>query len=292
MTKLSLTDSSPRVEQAVANAERARGAGLHRFWMPQVRSADPLTTLAVVAREVPTVGLGTAVVAMQTMMPQTLAQACRTLNQISDGRFTLGLGVSHEPAMVGLYGIPWNKPYSHLVEYLDALLPLLSEQKVSTSGEFVTHHTEIDVPGPNPEVVLAALGTKMLRLAGARTSGTNLWMTGPNTIKEHIRPNLGPAGQIIAGVPVMITDDVAGARVEANKELAIYGMLPSYRAVLDREGYDEPADMVLMGDADTIRAGLERYRDAGATEVTLSIQGPRESREAMWDLIATTGGEL
>ena len=89
------------------------------------------------------------------------------------------------------YGIEWRKPYTHMVEYLDALLPLLNEQRVSTTGEFVTHHTQINIPGPAPEVMLAAMGPKMLALAGERTGGTITWMTGPKTIASHIRPGIG-----------------------------------------------------------------------------------------------------
>ena len=152
-----------------------------------------MVTLAIVGREVPDIGLGTSVVAMQTTFAGTLAAQSRTINQATGGRFCLGLGASHQPAMELQYGIEWRKPYTHMVEYLDALLPLLNEQRVSTSGEFVTHHTQINIPGPAPEVMLAAMGPKMLALAGERTGGTITWMTGPKTIASHIRPGIGSA---------------------------------------------------------------------------------------------------
>ena len=253
-------------------------------------NADPMVTLAVVGREVPDIGLGTSVVAMQTTFAETLAAQSRTINQITGGRFTLGLGASHQPALEGQYGMKWHKPYTHMVEYLDALLPLLSEQKVSTTGEFVTHHTQINVPGETPDVMLAALGPKMLALAAERTAGTITWMTGPKTIASHVSPGIG-GGQIAAGVPVWITDDVEGARAATAKMLQIYGQLPSYRAMLDREGMAGPEDMLVAGDPDTVRAGLEAYGAAGATEIAMNVLGTGESMDAAFELAASMAAE-
>ena len=233
--KISWFDSPSEIDAALETAERARAAGLHRYWNPQVANADPMVTLAIVGREVPDIGLGTSVVAMQTTFAGTLAAQSRTINQATGGRFCLGLGASHQPAMELQYGIEWRKPYTHMVEYLDALLPLLNEQRVSTSGEFVTHHTQINIPGPAPEVMLAAMGPKMLALAGERTGGTITWMTGPKTIASHIRPGIG-SGRDRRRCARWITDDVESARAITAEALKIYGQLPSYRAMLDREG--------------------------------------------------------
>ncbi|MEM8706509.1 MAG: TIGR03564 family F420-dependent LLM class oxidoreductase [Actinomycetota bacterium] len=288
--KISWFDSASEVDAAVATAERARAAGLHRYWSPQVFNADPMVTLAVVGREVPDIGLGTSVVAMQTTFAETLAAQSRTINQLTGGRFTLGLGASHKPALEMQYGMEWRKPYTHMVEYLNALLPLLTAQRVSTTGEFVTHHTQINVPGEAPDVMLAALGPKMLALAAERTAGTITWMTGPKTIESHVKPGIG-GGQIAAGVPIFITDDVEGARAFAAKALQIYGQLPSYRAMLDREGMAGPEDMVLAGDPDTVRAGIEEYRAAGATEIAMNVLGTGESMDAAFELAASMAAE-
>ena len=287
--KLSLFDSTNDIDTAVANASRANDQGMHRYWAPQIMNTDPMTTLAVVGREIPRIKLGTSVVAMQTTLPQTLAQQSLTINNISGGRFTLGIGTNHEPVLEMVYGVPWRKPYTHMTEYLDALLPLLNEQRVSTEGEFVTARTQINVKAEPAGVMLAALGPKMLKLAADRTSGTITWMTGPVTIGDHIRPSIGESAEIAAGVGIQVTDDIDAARAQANTDLAIYGQLPSYRAMLDREGAENPGDMVIMGDAQTIRDGLERYKAAGATEVALNILG---DKDAAWEAIAPLGGEL
>ncbi|MYI15013.1 MAG: LLM class flavin-dependent oxidoreductase, partial [Acidimicrobiaceae bacterium] len=123
MAVYSLMDMPTSVADAVRNAARAEAAGLHRYMVAQVERADCVAVLAVVADRVPRIELATAVMAIQSTLPQYVAQQARTLNQISEGRFTLGLGVSHEPIAVGVLGLEWDRPYRHMVEYLDAVLP-------------------------------------------------------------------------------------------------------------------------------------------------------------------------
>lgn len=289
---ISLFDSPTVVTNGIANAERARAAGLHRYWMPQVMNADTMVTMGAVAAAVPDILLGTSVMAMQTMLPQTMAQQARTVNQISNGRFTLGIGVNHEPVVTNRWGLPWDKPYSRFVEYLDALMPLLNGEPVDVSGTFIKHTTAIDVPGDAPGLMLAALGPKMLKLAAERSEGTILWMTGPKTVAEHIKPGIeaGGGGQMVAGVSVIVTssdEETEQARSWANKALAIYPQLPSYRAVMDREGATEAADLVLIGDVDAVRTGIQRYEDAGTNEVAINLMGSSEQNDQCWELMAS-----
>ena len=132
-----------------------------------------------------------------------------------------------------------------------------------------------------PKVVVAALGPVMLKLAGRLTDGTATWMTGPQTIADHIAPTIGqaadeagrPAPMVIAGVPVSVTDDPAAARAEAENVFAIYGTLPSYRAMLDREGAAGPGDIAVVGDEDTVREGIGRYAEAGVTDLNVAPFG-------------------
>lgn len=285
---ISLFDSPSTVSDAVANAERARAAGMKGYWAPQVSNADTMVTLGVVASQVPDIGLGTSVMAMQTMLPQTMAQQARTVNQISEGRFTLGIGVNHKPVVEGMWGLPFNKPYSRFVEYLDALVPLMTDQKVSVSGEFVTQRSQINVPGDAPGLMFAALGPKMLRLAGTRSEGTITWMTGPNTIRDHIRPNLdeGGGGRVVAGVGIMVTEDPEKGRAWANRALAIYPTLPSYKAVMDREGATEASDLVLIGSKEEVQAGIDAYAAAGTDEVAINMIGTPEQNEQAWEMFS------
>jgi alkanesulfonate monooxygenase SsuD/methylene tetrahydromethanopterin reductase-like flavin-dependent oxidoreductase (luciferase family) len=127
--------------------------------------------------------------------------------------------------------------------------------------------------------LVAALGPQMLRVAGRLADGTLTWMTGQRTLATHTVPTLRaaaasagrPQPEIVAGIPVQLASDVGAARERIGKALAMYNSLPSYRAMLDREGAAGPADIALIGDEKALRAGLTRLRDAGVTELAASV---------------------
>ena len=282
--KYALLDLPTRVDAAVANAGRAEAAGLDRYMVAQVERADPIAVLAVVADRVPRIELATGVIAIQSTLPQHLAQQARTVNQISGGRFTLGIGVCHQPIVTEVFGLEWSRPYSHMVQYLDALLPLLADQTVDTSSDLVSHRTEIKVPGPAPGVLLAAMGPRMLALAGARTTGTLLAWTGPRTIAEHVRPAIGD-GLVSAAVWVCVTGDPAEARGRLGEQLAGYRTLSSYQAMSERERVADMMDLLVIGSADEVRAELARYAEASADEIAVILQGTPAERAAGWAMI-------
>jgi 5,10-methylenetetrahydromethanopterin reductase len=247
-------------------------------WMTQMPSdADLLTVLAAALREVPDIQVASGVVPIQNQHPTLLAQRALTLNIIGDGRFTLGIGVTHRAVTEGMWGISWDKSVKRLSEYLDGLLPLLAKEKVDAPGDLVTTRGALQIPNaPTPEVYVAALGPQMLRVAGRRTAGTITWMTGRKTLREHVGPTLRTAAAeagrpegsvaVAAALPVSVTDDIDAARARAAKQFAMYGHLPSYRAMLDREGYAGPEDAALIGDEDTVWRHLDELRDAGVDE--------------------------
>ena len=282
--KYALLDLPTRVDAAVASAARAEAAGLDRYMVAQVERADPIAVLAVVADRVPRIELATGVIAIQSTLPQHLAQQARTVNQISGGRFTLGIGVCHQPIVTEVFGLEWSRPYSHMVQYLDALLPLLADQEVDTSGDLVSHRTEIEVPGPAPGVLLAAMGPRMLALAGARTAGTLLAWTGPRTIAEHVRPAIGD-GLVSAAVWVCVTGDPEEARARLGEQLAGYRTLSSYQAMSERERVADMMDLLVIGSADEVRAELARYAEASADEIAVILQGTPAERAAGWAMI-------
>jgi alkanesulfonate monooxygenase SsuD/methylene tetrahydromethanopterin reductase-like flavin-dependent oxidoreductase (luciferase family) len=170
-------------------------------------------------------------------------------------------------------------------EYLDGLQPLLAGQNVNAPGETVTTRGSLQINGaPTPEVYLAALGPQMLRLAGKRTAGTLTWMTGPKTLAEHVVPALRAAAveegraesdvRVVASLPVSVTDDVAGARAQAAEQFGMYGQLPSYRAMLDREGFANPEDAAIVGDEETVSGRLAELSAVGVDEFTAAIFDP------------------
>ena len=267
-----LTGRSSSVAAAIEVAQQAADDGFASLWVPQIFSVDALTTLAVVGHAVPGIQLGTAVVPTYPRHPIALAQQALTVQSASGGRLTLGIGLSHQMVIENMYGYSFEKPVRHMREYLEALMPLLRGEGASVSGEVVTAHAALDfADAPAPDVLVAALGPKMLELAATVTAGTITWMTGPVTLAEHTVPTLTKAAgdrpmRVVTGLPVCVTDDTAGAKELAAKAFEVYGILPSYRAMLDREGAEGPADVAIIGDEAAVRAGVDRLRQAGVTE--------------------------
>jgi len=255
--------------------QRAADDGFASAWISNIFGLDALTALAVAGSQVPGIELGTAVVPTYPRHPAVLAQQALTAATALGGRLTLGIGLSHKIVIEDMYGYSFDRPARHMREYLSILLPLLNGEQASFQGE--TMRAQIGLSTPRPRrvpVLLAALAPQMLRLAGQRADGTVLWMTGPATIRDYIVPTISeaaaaagrPSPRVVCLLPVCVTDDPDGARVRANRVLAIYGQLPSYRAMLDREGAAQPGDVVLTGDEDAVAAQIRALDEAGVTD--------------------------
>jgi hypothetical protein len=139
----------------------------------------------------------------------------------------------------------------------------------------------------------------MLELAGSMTAGTHVGQCGPRTIAEHTAPAINaaaeaanrPAPRIIALVNLCVGDDPDGIRAAASTGAGAYAALPSYRAMLDREGIDDPTDLILAGSMSEIADGLASYVAAGATDLRLGIYAPdqehaRATRDALAEWVA------
>ena len=255
--------------------QRAADDGFASAWMSNIFGLDALTALAVAGSQVPGIELGTAVVPTYPRHPAVLAQQALTAATALGGRLTLGIGLSHKIVIEDMYGYSFDRPARHMREYLSILLPLLNGEQASFQGE--TMRAQIGLSTPRPRrvpVLLAALAPQMLRLAGQRADGTVLWMTGPATIRDYIVPTITqaaaaagrPSPRVVCLLPVCVTDDPDGARARANRVLAIYGQLPSYRAMLDREGAKEPGEVAVTGTEDAVAAQISALAEAGVTD--------------------------
>jgi F420-dependent oxidoreductase-like protein len=281
------TNTRP-LDQVIDDAQRAADDGFSSYFLPQVFGYDAMGILTAVAREVPSIKLGTGVVPTYTRHPLTMAQQALTVQDASNGRFMLGIGLSHKPVVEGMYGMSFDKPVRHMREYLSVLMPLLYEGKASFHGETINSELMVDMePRLAPPVFVAALGEQMLKLAGTMADGTVTWMTGPATIANHIVPVISaaaekagrPAPEIMTSLLVMVTEDPDGARERIAKDFQIYGFLPSYRAMLDREGAEGPADVAIVGDEKLVEKEVRALADAGVTEFAAAIFGPREANQ-------------
>jgi len=275
-------------------ARSSAEAGFTSFWLPQIFGVDALTALAVIADDAPDIELGTAVVPTYPRHPMMLAQQALTTQAASGGRLTLGIGLSHQMVIEGMFGYSFAKPVRHMREYLEILVPLVHGESVSFAGETVTARATVDVKGAPPcPILVAALGSQMLELAGTLADGTVTWMTGPATVESHIVPTITaaaaragrPAPRVGVGLPVCVTSDPAKARERAGRTFELYGSLPSYRAMLDREGAPGPADVAIVGDEDEVRRQVERLASGGATDFVANIYGSSEERDRTWALL-------
>ncbi len=279
----------------------AAEAGFTSAWLANIFGLDALTALAVAGRTVPGIELGTAVVPTYPRHPAALAQQAITAHLALGERLALGIGTSHKMVIEGSFGYSFDRPARHIREYLSVLVPLLSEGKVHVEAETVTARYQVTGPRPNrpPSVLLAAMGPRMLEVAGAYTDGTILWMTGPNTVRDHIVPVIGsaaaaagrPAPRVICTLPVCVTDDPDAARARADKVFAVYGRLPSYRAMLDREGAEAPSGVAVIGTAEEVAERIRALADVGVTDFVASEFSRGDDAENTRRLLSRLGAE-
>tara|TARA_B100002052_G_scaffold102605_1_gene94706 strand:- start:119 stop:1012 length:894 start_codon:yes stop_codon:yes gene_type:complete len=285
--ELGIFGSSRNIDDLKKQVQEANNLGYSTFWTPQIFNLDALTALAVIAESVEDIRLGTSVIPTYPRHPMMLAQQALTVNQVSDGRLDLGIGLSHKPVVEGMWGISFDAPVGHMSDYLQILMALLHDGTISYGGKHLTSRGGIDVPADAPPVLVAALGPQMLKLVGRVADGTVTWMTGPETIRNHISPVINaaaeeagrPVPQVIAAVPVCITSDSDMAEEYAKRDFGFYGDLPSYRAMLEREGLANSWDIALSGSFEQVADGLQKYSDSGGTQVVAAVYGPDEARE-------------
>jgi F420-dependent oxidoreductase-like protein len=272
--------SASGIDVVIAQAQRAEAGGFASYWLPNVLGIDAIMALAFAGRATQRIRLGTAVVPLQPRHPLALAQQVLTAQTACSGRFAIGIGLSHRIMIENMFGLSFAKPVRQTREYLEILMPLLRGEPAKFAGEIYRVNAAVQVPEALPPgCLVAALGPQMLRVAGRLADGTLTWMTGQRTLATHTVPTLRaaaasagrPQPEIVAGIPVQLASDVGAARERIGKALAMYNSLPSYRAMLDREGAAGPADIALIGDEKALRAGLTRLRDAGVTELAASV---------------------
>jgi 5,10-methylenetetrahydromethanopterin reductase len=277
------------LDDAVGRTARAVDEGFAAVWFPQTASLDALTALAVVAREVPEPHLGTAVVPVQGRHPIPLALAALTVaDAAGPGRFTLGLGATHRPVSEGWFGVPYRGIVDVCAETLEAINGLFSEARTANvEGEHLTARLTTTMTAPAPSLMLAALGPRMVELAGRETDGSITWMTGPREL-AHLVAGLRtaaaeagrPAPRVIVGIPICLTDDVPGTREALRPLMERVATMPSYRRQVALEGVDHPSEVAVLGDEHALRARLAELAAIGMTELCAQVVGSPEQQQA------------
>jgi F420-dependent oxidoreductase-like protein len=289
------------VDAVVARVRAAEEEGFGAIWFPQTAGLDALTALAVAGVRVPGIRLGTAVVPIQGRHPIPLAQQALTVaDAIGPDRFTLGVGVTHAPVSEGWYGIPYDDVVALCAEELAALDGLFSERRqADLEGSHLTARLRLSVGVARPGLVVAALGPRMLALAGRYADGTVTWMTCPVTLGRQVVPEITaaaaaagrPAPRVIAGLPICVTNHLEEARERIRPGLTGAATMASYKRMVQAEGLRDPVDLAVVGNEREVEARLEALEGLGVTELLANVLGTEEEVARTRAFLVTWSGE-
>lgn len=288
------------LDAAVAQFRRAEDDGFQNAWVPNIFGLDAMTLIALAGRETTRLELGTAVVPTFSRHPFYMAQQALTTQLATSGRFVLGLGPSHRVVIEAMLGLSFERVAQHVEEHVRVVKSLTDGGKVSHAGEMFRVNGALNVPGATPPpVLIGGLGPRMRRIAGAVADGTITWMAGPRTLGDVLVPEITKAAaeagrtrppRVVCGLPIVVTNDAPGAREAAAKAFARYGMLPSYRAMLDLEKAAGPGDVAIAGDEREVEQAITSLAAAGVTDFNAAIfpygPEPKASAGRTWRLLA------
>lgn len=288
--KIGLSGGGSTVDRMVDQLVEAEDDGFTTLWYAGALGTDPLVLIPLLGRATSRIEMGTSIVQTYPRHPVLLAQQASAVALATGAdRFTLGIGVSHRPAIEGTFGYDYDANAEHLREYLEVLGPLLSDGRVSYEGRQFTARAEIRMrPDGRVPVLVAALGSKALRSAGELADGTITWMANRVAIESHVAPKIAkaaadagkPQPRVVAGLPVAVTDDIDGGRTTAAEQFSMYGMLPNYQRILKRGAISSPAEAAIVGSEDQVATELEALVAAGATDIWAAIFPVGDDRRA------------
>jgi F420-dependent oxidoreductase-like protein len=276
------------LEESVARARAAEELGFESVWTTQLPDArDASLVLAAYAHATERIGLGTGVLPIYTRHPTAMAQMAATLDEISGGRFALGIGISHKVTVESMWGLRLESPVDAMREYLEILRASLRDGGAAIEGKHFTARWTYSAPRrADLPILISALNPRMLELAGELADGVVLWMCSPAYIRDHVVPALRAGRQragkplagfeIVAAIPASLTTDRAGAQSVFRQTVERYSSLPYYRKMLDASGFGAELEsgavsegvldeLAGIGDENQVRDAIHRYREAGVT---------------------------
>lgn len=279
-------------QRCIIEAQRAADAGLTTYWVPMLAGLDSLTMLAVIGSHVPGIDLATAVAPIPLRSPYAMAQQAKTIQTVTGGRLTLGLGTSHASMVRDIFGGEWQPPITAMRSYLAALRELLVDGAGPAANVSITP----------PPLILGALNPDMARLAAEEADGIVTWAAGPRTLDEVVIPATserrtdttstdGDPFRIIAVLPLAVTDNVTDTRARVQKNFGSNDDLPSYRKVREREGGRGIADIALIGDESTVMEELARFEALGVTEFAANIVAGPDDEDRTWEFLTKANAQ-
>ncbi|HVS50342.1 MAG TPA: LLM class flavin-dependent oxidoreductase [Candidatus Dormibacteraeota bacterium] len=295
------------LDESVERAKAAERLGFESVWVTQLPDArDGALVLSAYSAATQRIGLGTGVLPIYTRHPTAMAQMAATLDELSGGRFILGIGVSHKVTVESMWGLRLDSPAEAMGEYLDIVRTSLRDGSCALEGKHFSAQWAYSGPRrPDLPIMISALNPRMLALAGERADGVVLWMCSPAYIRDHVIPAITAGRQkagkslegfeIVAAVPVCLTSDRPGGLAVFRATIERYSNLPYYRKMMDASGFKAELeagavsegmidDLSGIGDENQVRDAIRRYREAG---VTLPGAGPFAGHPGAAGYVAT-----
>ena len=278
---------------AVDTARLAEEVGYSSYWTAETTGPEAFSLLAAVGAAAPSLDLGTGVLALQLRTPMVVAMAGATLQALHPERdIILGIGISSPVVTQRWHGVPYgDKPLARTREYVTLVRQCLSGEKVDFAGDFYTvkgFRLGVRLGEKKPKIVVGALNPKMLQLAGEVADGVALNYLPASHVPwsvEQVRK--GGDAEIYAYVHAGICEREEGIDL-ARRDLFSYAVVDAYARSFERAGFtdevaairehhaagdregalaavsDRMVDAIdVMGDADTVRATMQAYADAG-----------------------------
>ena len=289
--------------QAVDRVRLAESLGYESVYVTHIAGRESMTVITAYALATERIRVGTGVVPIYTRTPATMAQTAATIDELSDGRLNLGLGVSHRPVVEGWHGQRIDRPVAEMREYVQTVRAILRGETPPEGDKWPTSFALAGLqPRPQTRIYIAALSPAMLRLAGEIADGVLLWLCNPNYIRDVVVPSVVEGREragaaldgfdIVPAIPSAVTDDRGAAFDVMRSDLLAYFSLPFYRAMLERSGFGEEIaafdaaagdagamraaisdrfldTLTAVGDEQAVRDGVERYRAAGSTSPSI-----------------------
>ena len=289
------------LERAITRARLADELGFDSVYTTHIAGRDSLSVLAAYAVTTNRIRMGTGVLPIFSRTPVSTAQTAATIDELSEGRMVIGLGVSHQVTVENWFDSKITKPVTQMREYVGIVRAIFrgedppEGESFNTKFRFMGYEARDELP-----IYIGALSPNMLQLAGEVADGAMLWLCNPNYIRDVVVPEVTKgrekAGKsmddfdIVAAVPSGIAEDREAAFGAMRQELLTYFTLPFYRTMIERSGYEDDIkafdeamgsgdadaakaaisddfveNLTAIGSDDQVRAGIERYRDSGAT---------------------------
>lgn len=290
-------------------AELAEKVGVDSVWLVQLPSIrDSAGVLSAMAVRTERVTLGTGILPFYTRPPVMMAQTAATIDELSDGRFVLGVGIGHKLTAEWTLGMSLTRPVDAMREYFTVVTSLLRDGEAHLDGAYYRAHAMYASPRRSTlPAYLGVLGPRMCELAGEVADGLMLWMCPASYVRDVAMPalhrGLRKAGRDAADFPVVVlvpgsvSRDRAADREQLRYYLSTYARVPNYRRMYEASGYgaalrggeigDELLDHVgVVGTQDDVRATVAAYHEAGATDVVITPMAEAHYDDGLWQATA------